>query len=455
MEQGSAGARRVLAAALLAATGLTSLAWATEPAPAAPEPPHAKPADPLTARGQAELLAKGRLGRQHTVSPLIVPDQFIPLRFSHRLHLGDLGCTDCHQDIEGSIRSSDDNLPTEEGCFDCHDVKAARSEPPGDPPSTCDTCHPGYQPTFPEGVDPTQTHRALVHPPAVVLPPPNLAFNHKVHLSQEPPIGCDVCHGDMTQVDFATRENSLPLMETCLGCHNFGAMGRAPSKCATCHLTRPDGRIDTMAAGVPLKPQGWYNGDAHDDGFLMNHKHVAKPDKDGYCESCHTPSFCMDCHNGVTKPLSFHPNNWVLQHPIAARKNTPECSSCHRSQTFCVDCHQQTRVAWENGGKDELRAQGLRFHPEGWVDSRFFEGIKARGPNHHSFHAQRNIRACASCHTEQTCLTCHAPGFGALAVSPHPPGFGGSGLCRRMLQRNHRACVKCHSLGSGAIEMCR
>jgi len=403
------------------------------------------PDDPFTWAGQDALRSEG-IGRQHTPSPEIFPSQALPFRFSHRVHLAeDLDCTDCHDMVTSSMRSRDVNLPLEETCFDCHDTNDGMADPDeSDPPAACNVCHPGYVADFPEGFDEfDDTRHVQTGPPAWDIPPPNLKFNHKVHVDNG--YACKTCHGEMTDVDLATRDNALPTMGTCLECHD----GRkAPDACRTCHLTLPDGRIDTMASGVPLKPAGWYMADAHDESFLQDHRKAAQMN-DGYCANCHQPKFCMDCHNGVQKPLKFHPNNWVLQHPSAARKNTPDCNSCHRLQTFCVDCHQQSMVAWEPGigaptyggqGQADLVERRIQFHPEGWADF-------GRGPNHHAFQAQRNIRACASCHTEQTCLDCHSlqGRYKAGAPNPHPPGFAGSNLCQGMVKRNHRSCVKCHT----------
>ena len=236
----------------------------------------------------------------------------------------------------------------------------------------------------------------------------------------------------MSNVALATRENALPVMGTCLSCHDGK---QASSECKTCHLTVPDGRIDTKLLGQMLEPAGWYFDDAHGPGWLEDHR-VAASLGDGYCANCHTQKECVDCHNGVTKPLKVHPNNWILQHPIAARKNVPDCQSCHRSQTFCVDCHQATKVVVEQPNRPP---EQVSFHGDldRWV------GVKGeRTAGHHSFEAQRNIRACASCHTEESCMKCHA--VTGLNVNPHPPGFVGSGACSRMASKNPRACIKCH-----------
>jgi hypothetical protein len=397
--------------------------------------------DPMTAQGQAALSA--RFGRKHTASAVIFPDQTLPLRFSHKVHLDlELACTECHGGVTDSLRAKDRNLPPEATCLDCHDAKAAAEGKTVDPPASCETCHPGYTPEWLPGADFSNTSAVKVHPPAVVIPEPHLKFNHKAHLQQG--IGCERCHGSMKDVDLATRENSLPIMATCIDCHDGK---QASSQCKTCHISEPDGRIDTDLPTGKLVPAGWYFMDAHDDDWLNSHRAVASLGE-GNCETCHTQKECLDCHNGVKKPLKVHPNNWVLQHSNAGRKNDPDCTSCHRSQTFCVDCHQSTGVSNEVATRQGPR---MKFHPDGWVEGDVDGDVKmkVRGPNHHGFQAERNIRACASCHLETTCISCHATldvgGRFSKPPTPHPPGFVSSGDCVRVRNKNERVCYKCHT----------
>lgn len=418
---------------VLGAGAIAGAVWVTIARAGAPgEGPPAKDAaataaiDPMTERGQA-LLERAHVGRRHTPSPLIIPDQSIPLRFAHDVHLGiKLVCSDCHASVRQSLRASDVNLPTEAQCLDCHDIE----DPKASPPASCATCHPGFVPEWLPGADRSDTAQVVAHPPAVRLPPPNIKFNHKIHLDRG--TSCATCHGDMGRVALATRDNALPLMGTCLGCHDGK---QASSECKTCHLTVPDGRIDTRLLGQLLEPAGWYFDDAHGPGWIEGHR-VAAAVGEAHCANCHTSKDCIDCHSGVSKPLAVHPNNWIIQHPIAARKNVPDCQSCHRTQTFCVDCHQATRVVVEQPNRPP---EQVSFHGDlaRWVGTK-----GARSAGHHSFEAQRNIRACASCHTEASCMRCHA--VTGLSVNPHPPGFVGSGACARMAAKNPRACVKCH-----------
>ena len=201
-----------------------------------------------------------------------------------------------------------------------------------------------------------------------------------------------------------------------------------------------------------MVPHGYYRNDGHDADFLENHIQVTKEEQ-GFCESCHTPSFCVDCHNGSSKPVQIHPANWILIHPISARKNSLECSSCHQAQSFCLDCHRRSGVV----DLDPYQDKSIRnFHPEGWVNG----PGGPPGARHHMFEAQRNIRACASCHEERTCLKCHSAksevGYGltrARRINPHPPNF--TARCKSMFSLNERACMKCHEPADPNLFGCR
>jgi hypothetical protein len=430
-------AARLLALALpavcaLVAAGLLEGAEADAPKPPAPGARATviqRASDPSTWLGQ-QALRDQRVGRQHTPSPLLLPDQQLPLRFSHELHVSLLECRDCHASVYGSVRARDVNLPPEATCFDCHDAAAAAAGAKTDPPASCDTCHPGYMPEWLPGADFHDTSKVREPPPPIVIPEPHIRFNHRVHVERG--VTCETCHGDMSEVALATRDNALPVMETCIGCHDGK---EASDACRTCHETQPDGRLRQDFPNGKLMPAGHYFMDAHDEDWLYSHRAVATLG-DSKCESCHTQKYCLDCHNGVQKPLKVHPNNWINQHAIPARKNSPDCASCHRSQTYCVDCHTATKVTAYTRDRDG----GARpsFHPEGWVT------FGRRGMSHHAFEAQRNIRACASCHTEASCIACHATAGIGANINPHPPGWARSEACVRMRNKNERACYKCH-----------
>jgi hypothetical protein len=358
-------------------------------------------------------------------------------------------------------------MPAEAACRSCHAIdraKPAKATPPAQPPARCDACHPGWP----------GDGTVAAEPPRVNVPFPNIKFNHQLHASRG--IGCETCHAQVAKETLAT-EADLPRMAVCLECHT-GAKAQPTARCGACHLTLPDGRLKVnLAIGGAiatartgkLVPSGSLRGfDAHTPGFRTDHKAAGRDMS--YCLNCHRQSECLDCHNGVVRPLDIHPSDYVTLHGADARRNTPDCSSCHRNQTFCIGCHQRTGVASDPTGG--VPGQPVRnpfgtgtgvksFHPPGWARDAAGEVIATPRPSSHSFQAKRNIRSCASCHREETCLECHSadPARGVkmpngAGFSPHGVGFATTNRCRALASRNRRACLKCHAVDAPELE-CR
>ena len=355
-------------------------------------------------------------------SPVVLPPQSLPLSFSHTQHLElGLAFTECHPAATTSTRSGDRLLPPEATCARCHAIDRGQPEKAvaaGAPDARCKACHPSWNG---EGA-----------PAPVVIPTPNLVFNHQVHAQRG--IGCARCHGDLGKVGLATRAQ-LPRMPLCLECHD-GKQARAA--CSTCHPTVAGGRLTTEFSSGQLTPSGVLRGDAHDLGFRTNHARAGADRR--YCESCHQESFCTGCHAGVSKPLDFHAGDYVRRHVADARRNQPDCRGCHRLQTFCTGCHSRMGVSDDPATTAFPRRSenpaGRRFHREGaWTTMNPGERTRA----HHAFDAQRNLGACASCHREDFCMSCHAQ-----EVSPHPPGWPTSARCKSLRAKNGRVCLRCH-----------
>jgi hypothetical protein len=357
-------------------------------------------------------------------SKAVYPPQDVHLRFSHAQHAkADVDCTQCHDMVEKSARASDRNIPVHLQCESCHDIAAAKQGEETDPPSSCAVCHPGVR----SEADPYVPN---------VFPANNLRFPHDRHLEQG--ISCTRCHQGIEQADLGTRDH-LMKMTGCLECHD----GRqAPNKCATCHLSEPDGVLKTRFASGALAPTGQLRNDDHGRDFLHRHARLAQGDLES-CSDCHRQTECEACHVSTSKAFRIHPPDFMASHGLQARTQTLDCASCHREQSFCVACHQQTGAAAESRLRTGLNAPlaGAKFHPDGWMTSR-------ANPDHHAFAAQQNMESCASCHQEQTCLKCHAATGGGPKVDPHPPGFRASGAACRAFRQSPVACVKCHGGGS-------
>jgi hypothetical protein len=368
-------------------------------------------------------------GRERSLA--VYPPQRMPIIFSHALHLeAGADCASCHDPARKSAKSSDLNLPKHPECETCHDIEAAAKGKKVDPPSACNTCHLGFD------------HTAQKEPARVVIPPPNLAFNHKVHVDKK--VDCAVCHGKMNEVTLATR-NQLPKMETCLQCHD----GRtADAQCRTCHTKHPSGRIQLQFISGLLRPQqGNPLGMDHGPRFEFTHGNRASLNRE-MCMECHAESECQQCHNGMQKPLSVHPNDFITLHPVQARMELTRCQSCHRMQSFCASCHERTGVGMN--AEPVFRPQNARVHPD------YNSFVNILGPQHHGIQASRDIQSCMSCHREETCLACHsdADRFGVRnQINPHPGGF--QAMCKALAAKNDRPCLKCHSEAKLVQEGCR
>lgn len=363
-------------------------------------------------------------------SPIIYPAQSIALRMNHAhpAHRA-LKCVQCHTNAGTSRQARDVLIPKETACISCHNAQT-RSIPgqvtASDQDKNCGFCHVGY------GSNP-DTPRWV---PASIVPTPRLRFSHARHVKQG--MRCLTCHQGITESAQGTREH-LPTMRQCFECHGSVKQNRiskklkklnAPSRCSTCHLTLPDGRLRTQYPEGWLNPPRWLFGMHHDQDFIVRHRWVGA-DQGSLCESCHTEKDCLDCHDSRVRPLSIHPNDFLSTHAQLSRREGQRCTSCHVTQSFCAECH--ARIGISPLSAPESRGTG-RFHPppEQWVS----------GPALHAVEARRSLSTCVSCHAERDCVSCHGGmGIGA-GISPHPPGFAAK--CRESLRANDRACRTCH-----------
>lgn len=373
-------------------------------------------------------------------SPVIYPPGTVPLAFDHATHAA-ADCAACHPDVARSTRAADRNLPAEEACAACHPVTVAPGE---DAAAVCGRCHPGYRPPaepprFRPGDGPRGRADVLEPPAPVSLPAPYLRFDHAVHAAAG--IECATCHGSLPG-------RALPLMSECLGCHDGR---RAPAACRTCHLTDGAGRVRWRLPTGRLVPSGRSFDDRHDEAFLREHGPAAARDR-RHCAECHDDAWCQACHDGAARPARVHPADWVALHAVPARKDPRGCAACHRSSGDCIVCHRRSHVVAEG----EQAFPGDRpFHPDGWS----VPDGSLPGAAHHGREARRNLRACASCHREETCIACHrsrtspaGPGRGVFA-NPHGRDF--RERCAAMLSRNAKVCERCHAASDAALDVCR
>ncbi|MEO7095197.1 MAG: cytochrome c3 family protein, partial [Polyangiales bacterium] len=80
-------------------------------------------------------------------SPVVYPEQRLPLAFSHAKHLArGSTCTTCHASATTSRSAVDNLIPTEAACRACHPIDRAdvTKTVAGAPPAACIACHPSF-----------------------------------------------------------------------------------------------------------------------------------------------------------------------------------------------------------------------------------------------------------------------------------------------------------------------
>ncbi len=363
---------------------------------------------------------------------MIYPPQRIAIRMNHAhpAHRG-LRCERCHVGATRSDEAADLLVPVEARCAPCHADRMDRDLPPAEREAACGFCHVGYGAE--NGMD----------VPASSFPTARLHFSHADHARAG--VRCTTCHRGIETATLGTRAQ-LPDMRACLGCHRRAARDGGPDaarlvRCATCHLTRPDGLLETRFGDQVMNPPAWLGGMNHDRDFLVRHRWIAA-DRAADCRSCHRPSDCVACHDGRIRTLDVHPGDFLTVHSQMARLDQPRCRTCHSPTQFCAECH--ARLGLATFAALETRVEG-RYHPPAdvWVG----------GPALHGREARRSMTNCASCHAERDCTACHgAVGIGA-GLSPHPPGFRAH--CHRYWEQNARACETCHREGDPSLDACR
>ena len=262
------------------------------------------------------------------------------LTFSHKYHIEEEGveCTDCHGAVEESTSGTDDLLPAMSTCFECHD----------DEEDNCSFCHKNAK------------DKRIILPRVVEYIP---KFNHKKHAAEG--ISCNKCHADINTKETVQSGLHLPMMSDCMECHETP---ETIAGCYKCHTTNQTLLPDNHA--LSWKSQHGMESETGDQN----------------CASCHTKSFCVDCHQGTNLLNESHAPEFISTHSLSFSVRESNCENCHQGLDDCRECHTQVNYVipvnhsmptW----KGELHAQ------EGRAD---FDN-------------------CMVCHTqdETTCASCH------------------------------------------------
>jgi len=279
-------------------------------------------------------------------------------------------------------------------------------------------------------------------------------FEHSAHVNGG--INCVACHAGIATAG-EDGPLHLPAPATCVGCH---AKPHDTRDCTNCHgeshvrgaaeLARRHLRFEHRSHMARVK------GDCvrcHTE-IAVAQAAVLRPTM-ATCFSCHEHQDqwrvrdCDGCHVDLaaehTLPSSHlvHDGDFLREHGVRAATARDLCSSCHTERS-CAACHGvnvpalPSRLAF-----DEVRLSGLHR-----------AGFKSR----HAEEARAQPGLCATCHSENSCIQCHAAAgvSGVGARSPHPAnwispsrGGGDHGLQARI---DPMSCAGCH--GGAGEQLC-
>jgi hypothetical protein len=243
----------------------------------------------------------------------------------------------------------------------------------------------------------------------------------KCHAKPHDARECGDCHGE------SYVRGGAELAREHLRFEHRSHMADVHGDCVRCHVGVGDARPTTLRPTMAT----CFGCHAHEDQWQTRD-----------CDACH-----VELHEERTLPASHlvHDGDWVREHGVRAASARDLCASCH-TERQCASCHGvgttpglPARLAF-----DDARLDGLHR-----------AGFKSR----HADEARADPGLCTTCHSESSCIACHAasgvaPSGGAR--SPHPPGWlttsrggGDHGVQARI---DPPSCAGCH--GGAGEELC-
>lgn len=304
---------------------------------------------------------------------------------------------------------------------------ASRAPSPGFPHEkhaklfpTCTTCHEGVVESgasvFPDATSCASCHDGTVKPRVVWTPPEgpratNLRFSHATHATaseRKNPADsalaqrCSSCHVPDGAQRMTVRH---AVVGQCLSCHGIAGSHFDVDRnaCKTCHVSLTEATTLTREAIAKFPRPASHN----------------------------APEFRLGSHGTEARSGGTGAGST----PIAA-----SCATCH-SRDLCLSCHVNAPES------PEIRSLGLESRapaftgtlpvPPGHKDVNF---LRTHGPS-----ARQSTATCTTCHTRESCVTCHAGGAPPRAISRIPlAGVGraeGAHVTRKSPQ-NHTASFR-------------
>lgn len=343
-------------------------------------------------------------------------------------------------------------------CTSCH-AGILTGTTPWPAATACASCHDG-----------TVEERVAWTPPTT-LPRTNIKFDHRDHAARfsrrrsitvDSAQRCAACHIASGK---AWMQVSLAVSQSCLSCHGITAphFAAPDTACTTCHVTLAEATtlVRDDIAGFPEPPSH------REPGFpARGHGRLAAPSAPaarvaGSCATCHAQDFCLQCHvNAPETPAIQGLARDERSVVIAATLREPVS---HRATGFleshgrhigngatCATCHTQESCTTCHAGVPPKPVRQLATAGPGravgaTVSRRRPSTHGADFTDAHAPFARAASRSCTTCHARIECLSCHLPAPGQ-AAGYHAADF----LARHPAAAFARTsnCADCHNTAS-------
>lgn len=339
---------------------------------------------------------------------------------------------------------------------------------------TCAGCHAGtsepQRAVWPAKADCTTCHDGSVEPEVDWSPPTaarasNLRFTHAAHAEDvrratapDSTLQCRACHAESGADPMQVRR---AVVRNCLDCHGISAehLAAPDSACAACHvpLVQAAGLSRADVSRFPAPPSH------RTPGFIeAGHGQQARTGRTGVsasCATCHARDFCTECHvNAPEVPAiqALGPDERSLAHRAELRAppshQDPEFVRRHGDQArrqaiACATCHTQESCLACHAGSPVATAAIPAAAPGRGRGARI---ERERPATHgldfsdtHADAASSRPQSCSTCHARPQCLSCHRPDAADASPGYHPAGFLTTHPAAAYTRDN--SCADCHN----------
>ena len=333
-------------------------------------------------------------------------------------------------------------------------------------PARCASCHDG-----------SVEARVAWRPPTTARPS-NLRFTHVAHrraVALQSPAdsglvrNCAACHVAEGAPRMAVRRAEVA---NCISCHGLPAphVDNSPTECARCHVRLTDASSLTTSAIAQFPRPSSHDAD---DFAIGGHGALVRPPGGGgrhgpppgdptvpaSCATCHSRDLCLACHVNAPEvapigALELDPRvpPYTKGPPTPSGHGEPDFLRAHgrqvrRGDASCASCH--TRESCTTCHQASPPATPFAMADAG-PGRALGAHVTRRPPTSHTpefregHAALANARptSCESCHLRATCLTCHRPDV-AQARGYHPTAY----LTRHPSDAYARSanCTDCHN----------